>query len=80
MSQLEFTIEPFVDGEPGPHVLAAIDAAEALGADVEFGPFGTACRVDRETVPDVVAAIVRAALANGASHVSLHVSAVAEPA
>ena len=26
----EFTIEPFVEGAPGPHVRAAIDVAEAL--------------------------------------------------
>ena len=30
--RLEFTIEPFHDGNPGPHVRAAVDAAEALGA------------------------------------------------
>jgi hypothetical protein len=28
---LEFTIEPFHEGRPGPHVTAAIDAVEALG-------------------------------------------------
>ena len=27
----EFTIEPFVEGEPGPHVRAAIEVAEAAG-------------------------------------------------
>ena len=27
----EFTIEPFVEGAPGPHVRAAIDVAEAAG-------------------------------------------------
>ena len=27
----EFTIEPFVDGSPGPHVRAAIEVAESAG-------------------------------------------------
>jgi len=36
---VEFTVEPFVDGEPGPHVQAAVDAAEASGLTTEFGPF-----------------------------------------
>ena len=38
---VEFTVEPFVDGEPGPHVQAAVDAAQASGLDTMFGPFGT---------------------------------------
>ena len=38
---VEFTIEPFVEGEPGPHVRAAVEAAEQSGVTVDFGPFGT---------------------------------------
>ena len=56
--ELEFTIEPFVEGHPGPHVLAAVAAVEALGASVDFGPFGSTCRADAVTMPGVVAAIV----------------------
>jgi hypothetical protein len=73
---LEFTIEPFVEGRPGPHVVAAVDAASAFGADVDFGPFGSSCVVADDLVPDVVAAVTRAALEHGATHVSLHVSQV----
>ncbi len=69
---LEFTIEPFVEGHPGPHVTAAIAAAEQFGAVVDVGPFGSSCVVAAEAGPDVVAAVVRAAFANGATHVSLH--------
>ena len=29
--RIEFTVEPFVDGHPGPHVAAAIGAVEARG-------------------------------------------------
>jgi hypothetical protein len=74
VQQLEFTIEPFVEGRPGPHVTAAVEAATHAGADVEFGPFGSTCQVDDARMPDVVAAITRAAFANGATYVSLHVA------
>jgi uncharacterized protein YqgV (UPF0045/DUF77 family) len=71
---VEFTIEPFVDGHPGPHVRAAVEAATEAGAVVEFGPFGSTGRVSAESMPAVVAAITRAAFANGATHVTLSVS------
>ena len=72
--ELEFTIEPFVEGQPGPHVRAAVEAVEALGVPVEFGPFGSSCRAAATTMPSVVAAIVQEAFGNGASHVSMHVA------
>jgi hypothetical protein len=71
---LEFTIEPFVEGNPGPHVRAAVDAVEALGASVDFGPFGSTCAASAAAMPEIVAAVVKEAFANGATHVSLHVS------
>jgi hypothetical protein len=73
---LEFTIEPFVEGRPGPHVVAAVDAARGLGVEVDFGPFGSGCTVSADLVPALVAAVTRAALEHGATHVSLHVSAL----
>ena len=77
MQELEFTIEPFVEGRPGPHVTAAIDAATAAGAAVDVGPFGSTCRAADDEMPGIVAAITRTAFANGATHVSLHLAAVA---
>ncbi|HEY4331349.1 MAG TPA: hypothetical protein VGM78_02215 [Ilumatobacteraceae bacterium] len=73
MLQLEFTVEPFVEGHPGPHVTLAVAAAEASGGAVEFGPFGSTCTAPAEAMPLVVAELVRAAFANGASHVNLHI-------
>jgi hypothetical protein len=70
---LEFTIEPFHEGNPGPHVRAAVEAAEALGATVEFGPFGSTCTVADELLERVSGAVVAAAFAHGATHVNLHV-------
>lgn len=74
MLQLEFTVEPFVEGHPGPHVTAAVAAVERAGGSVEFGPFGSTCSAPDDDMPHVVAELVRAAFANGASHITLHVA------
>ncbi len=73
MVRIEFTIEPFVEGHPGAHVAAAVDAARALGADVEFGPFGSSCEVEDSGAGSLVGAVTDAAVANGATHISVHV-------
>jgi uncharacterized protein YqgV (UPF0045/DUF77 family) len=75
---LEFTVEPFVEHEPGPHVVAAIDAARTTGAfkevDVDVGPFGTSVQGDPEAVLAAASAVLTEAFANGASRVVLQVS------
>ncbi|MFM8867984.1 MAG: hypothetical protein ACKOFZ_06855 [Ilumatobacteraceae bacterium] len=73
MLTVEFTVEPFVDGSPGPHVTAAVEAVEAHGFTVDFGPFGTSFTVPENRVPVVVADLLRAAYANGATYVSVDV-------
>lgn len=75
---MEFTIEPFVEGQPGPHVMAGVSAAEALGATVEFGPFGSSCVVPIASAGSVLAALVDAAVANGATTIAIEVSRLAE--
>lgn len=74
MAHVEFTIEPFVEGRPGPHVTAAIAAAEARGLAVDVGPFGSSVVLELADVGAVVAALSDAAMANGATHVSVHVA------
>ena len=69
MLLLEFTIEPFVEGEPGPHVISAIEAARSLGFEIDFGPFGSSCRVPAGRAGEVAKVVVDAAFANGATHV-----------
>ncbi len=69
----EFTVEPFAEANPGPHVRAALDVAEASGLPVDFGPFGTSVSGDDGTVLDVVDEVVRAALDAGATRVSLQI-------
>jgi uncharacterized protein YqgV (UPF0045/DUF77 family) len=71
---VEFTVEPFVAGEPGPHVQAAIEAAHRSGLVVDVGPFGTSVSGDDDRVLDAVDAVVRAAVRAGASRVSLQLA------
>ena len=70
----EFTIEPFVDGAPGPHVQAAIAVAEEAGLEVEVGPFGTSVTGETSVVVSTVDALLRAAIDHGATRVSLQVT------
>ena len=75
---VEFTVEPFTEGSPGPHVQAAVDAAAHAGLTVEFGPFGTTVVGADATVLDAVDSIVRAAAA-GATRVSLQLTRSPQP-
>jgi isopentenyldiphosphate isomerase len=74
--RVEFTVEPFVEGNPGRHVTAPLDALRALDVEVDFGPFGSGCVISSESAGEVVAAIVSAALANGATHVNIDVTEI----
>jgi 8-oxo-dGTP pyrophosphatase MutT (NUDIX family) len=76
MQRVEFTVEPFVEGQPGRHVTAPVDAVRDLGIEVDFGPFGSECVAETARTPDVVAAIVRAAVANAATHVTIDITAI----
>ena len=71
--RVEFTVEPFVDGELGPHVTAAIDAVRAAGLDPEVGPFSTAAEGESESVAEALRDLVTAAFAAGATQVSMQV-------
>ena len=71
--RLEYTVEPFVEGAPGPHVRAALDAAGDDGLEIEFGPFGTTVAGADAAVLSAADRIVRAAISAGASRVSLQV-------
>ncbi len=73
MQRVEFTIEPFHEGEPGVHVTAPADALRAMGFAVEVGPFGSSCSVDDDRVSAAVETIVRIALDHGASHVNVDI-------
>ncbi len=73
----EFTIEPFEPSNPGPHVRAAIDVAEEASSrqlTVEVGPFGTSIDGPTDQVLAIVHEVSSAAIANGASRVSLQLT------
>jgi uncharacterized protein YqgV (UPF0045/DUF77 family) len=79
MLTVEFTIEPFVEAAPGPHVIAAVKAVEAHGLTVDFGPFGTSFTVPDEQLPEVVADLLRSAYGNGATYVSVDIGKIDLP-
>jgi len=76
--RIEFTIEPFVDGRPGPHVLAAIGAVEESGVVVDVGPFSSIVDVTAEAVATTVSRLLDAALAHGATGVTLRIERALE--
>jgi len=74
--RLEFTVEPFRAGRPGPHVHAALAEVRRLGYDVEVGPFGNAVELDRKAAPGMLEAVCSAALEKGASGLSIQLTAL----
>lgn len=69
----EFLVEPFREGEPGPHVRAAIDRLVADDLPVDVGPFGTTVGGEAAEVLPALARALGAALDAGASRITLHV-------
>jgi hypothetical protein len=74
--RIEFTVEPFVDGEPGAHVRAAWDAARETSGTLDEGPFSSQTQVSSERAAELVARVVDAALTAGATRVNVQVEAM----
>ena len=72
-ARAEFTVEPFVDGRPGPHVIAAVDAARAAGFEPDIGPFATVIEGDAGAISVAIGAVLDAARTAGAARVSMQV-------
>ena len=77
-ARVEFIVEPFEEGKLGPHVTAAIDAANSAGLATDVGPFGTSAHGDVAAVLDALPAIVTASMDQGASRISVQLTVVAE--
>jgi uncharacterized protein YqgV (UPF0045/DUF77 family) len=76
--EAEFTTEPFraaAGGEPPEHAAKAAEQARKAGLDTTFGPLGTTVRGTRDQVLDALPEIFRAALAGGATRVTLRLGA-----
>ena len=78
-TRVEFTVEPFQEGRPGPHVQAALDAVTADGLAIDVGPFGSSFEADATVASRTVARVVEAAFAAGATRLSCQVSLVEAP-
>ena len=76
MITVEFTIEPFEEGDPPQRVNQAVAAVEALGISVEIGVFGSSFTVDEDKVGPALSALTTVAYAHGATHVTIHTEAV----
>ena len=70
----EFTTEPFHgEGEPPPHALAALEIVRAAGLSPDFGPLGTGVAGEAEAVIAALGEVLRAALSQGATRVTVQV-------
>ena len=69
--RVEFTVEPFHEGELGAHVEAALDVLRADGYSPDVGPFGNAVEGEAGTLLAAVAAAAAASFEVGATGIML---------
>ncbi len=74
---VEFLVEPFIEGSPGSHVTAAIEAFHNLDLPAELGPFASSASGEIDAMADAIADMIRAAMRNGATSIRLQVAASA---
>lgn len=72
--RLEFLIEPFAEGNPGPHVLRSLEVLRRAGLEVVLGPFGNTVDGSEETLTSVLPMIVESAFEKGASRILLNLT------
>ena len=77
--RLEFFVEPFTEGRPGPHVTAAIEEVASRGLEIQVGPFGSVARGELEALIDAASPLLRSALSAGADRISLHITTGSHP-
>lgn len=69
--RLEFLVEPFEEGNPGPHVLGSQEVLSGHGLEMTMGPFGNTVESDYETITSVLPKMLRSAFEKGASRISI---------
>lgn len=72
---LELLVEPFKEGRPGPHVVAALESLEAAGLEVELGPFASTSVGDVADVAAAIGEMVTASMQAGATRITVQISA-----
>lgn len=70
---VEFLVEPFVEGRPGNHVQAAIEAFVSRGLSVEIGPFSSRSVGETAILGAAVEALIADSLAAGATAIHIQV-------
>ncbi|MCQ4210144.1 hypothetical protein [Streptomyces longispororuber] len=79
--RVEFTTEPFDLDEAPQHAVVARDVVQGADLDaVDVGPFGNTAEGEADRVLTAVDALLRKALAAGATRVSLQVNVIGEGA
>ncbi|WP_330299342.1 thiamine-binding protein [Streptomyces sp. NBC_00503] len=77
--RVEFTTEPFDLEEAPAHAVAAREVIQKAQLDaVDVGPFGNTAEGETDEVLSAVTALLRDALAAGATRVSLQVNVIGE--
>ena len=74
MCRLEFLVEPFEEGNPGPHVLSSQGILQRHGLEMTMGPFGNTVDGDYATITSVLPKVLRSAFEKGASRISITVT------
>ncbi len=69
--RVEFTVEPFREGELGAHVDAALRSLSAEGFEPEVGPFGSAVEGEARPLLEAVARAAAASFDSGASAIAV---------
>lgn len=69
--RVEFTVEPFREGQLGAHVEAALSSLRQGGFEPDVGPFGNAVEGEAKPVLDAVAAAAASSFEAGASGIVL---------
>lgn len=69
--RVEFTVEPFREGELGAHVDAALRSLRAEGFEPEVGPFGTAVEGEVRSLLQAVSRAAAASFDAGASGITV---------
>ena len=70
-ARAEFLVEPFTEGELGPHVRAAIEAFADLGLAVEVGPFGNTVSGDATRLVSAIEMAMRRSVEAGATRLTV---------
>ncbi|MGE0881658.1 MAG: hypothetical protein AB7L13_23565 [Acidimicrobiia bacterium] len=75
--RIEFFVEPFREGDPGPHVTAAQQAVVQRGHALDIGPFGSSFVAEATEALDTLRLVSTAAVDNGATRLAVQIDTVA---